>query len=667
MVSSRIKAYTEAEMNALMKKYPPSKEQIKKKPKPKPKHKQRGLTDAQMTALVEKNKADNANPSLADKALNSIAYGANKFDSYTGAPVREAIHSALNGENPIEGALKGFGNMGAISGKEIASKDLGITDTYSNNDTFSSKGVEYKSHGANVSPADITGLGIDVAADPFNMVGGTLKAAEKTIQAIEPLRIAVKSRIAKDAIRYMSGYGKNKDILNLISRKLPEEIGATLVEKNLVKHINDPEKLLKAMSGSRKLDVVRLSRDADHFKSTILDHGLIGDLSKETGDMLDQLPKSVSTIKIPDIISNMRKKLNGKMMSISPIANDPIKLEKYADTLKSILKPEVFGEDLSLSHLQKLKQSISMQLSDLDFVNAAKTSEKLSFQKEVITDLFHEIKDTIKSKLSDIPLKGSKLSAKDLYEANNASIENMIVLSSMARQGISKGMSAPTKFATLLNLGIESSLAAGVYSLSGSAGMAASATGLYHMARQGTDFGRGIVGASARGLDYIRKGSGSIPYMSTAASLGRNTMQAAGAIAGGAGRSPDSLNDIAGKIQRFKLPRSTEALVNNKEGVLAKISQSTDTPEIYDTLREGLNHPGQLKEILPMLSQQAPELFAHDKYRRFDEIVPHQLRPMAEQDLWNYYKSGKLKLSDATNIASDLNSTGRLVFPWEEK
>lgn len=107
--------------------------------------------------------------------LQTVGKVGRAVDSYTGAPVRAAIGAAQEGNNPIKAYGHQFGGSpeDAPSGKQIAQK-AGVPDSTLEAGTMSdplSMGVRSLNQlGYNPSLSDAAGAGIDMAADPVNLI-----------------------------------------------------------------------------------------------------------------------------------------------------------------------------------------------------------------------------------------------------------------------------------------------------------------------------------------------------------------------------------------------------------------------------------------------------------------------------------------------------------------
>lgn len=104
--------------------------------------------------------------------LKPIVAVGRKVDSISGAPTRAAIGAIQAGESPLKAFAKQFGEDPELAptGKEIASKAGVSTDEYRVPFIIPDKDGFRR---AKVSPAEAVGVGVDLLADPLNVVGPT--------------------------------------------------------------------------------------------------------------------------------------------------------------------------------------------------------------------------------------------------------------------------------------------------------------------------------------------------------------------------------------------------------------------------------------------------------------------------------------------------------------
>jgi hypothetical protein len=84
-------------------------------------------------------------------------------------------------------------------------------------------------------------------------------------------------------------------------------------------------------------------------------------------------------------------------------------------------------------------------------------------------------------------------------------------------------------------------------------------------------------------------------------------------------RAPQSIGFSPKDIINFKIPRNTQAIMENKDMVLAKLVQQGADPAMVDAITEGLNGTGkEVSKAIPFIINQMPLLFEDSKYNVFD-------------------------------------------------
>jgi hypothetical protein len=112
------------------------------------------------------------------------------------------------------------------------------------------------------------------------------------------------------------------------------------------------------------------------------------------------------------------------------------------------------------------------------------------------------------------------------------------------------------------------------------------------------------------------------------------------------GREPQSVDFTPKEIINYRVPLSTEGVLENKDKVLAKFTQKGLQDEMLETLTMALNgDPGDLSDILPLILLQMPEVFEKSKYKIFDGKF---LDP-----------NDKARAADSISKREDLNSIQR--------
>jgi hypothetical protein len=111
-------------------------------------------------------------------------------------------------------------------------------------------------------------------------------------------------------------------------------------------------------------------------------------------------------------------------------------------------------------------------------------------------------------------------------------------------------------------------------------------------------------------------------------------------------RSPQSIGFSPMEIVKFKIPRTSKEIMENKDKVLAKLIQNNANPVFVDAMIEGMNgSPKELSKIIPLLIGEMPTLFVNTDYNVFNNEF---LDP-----------EHKAKAADNISKREDLNSIQR--------
>ena len=154
----------------------------------------------------------------AGAAMEGVLWAGNKIDSVTGAPTRAAIDAGLEGKNPLAAFAGQFAEdpNEAPTGRSIARK-MGIPDEQQPSEQTSYYTGKVLNPGATFNPAKVAGFGIDVAADPLNVVGvapivkGTKQAIGMTAKGAKA-GISGAAGIAGKGARTVPGVGTVMDM-----------------------------------------------------------------------------------------------------------------------------------------------------------------------------------------------------------------------------------------------------------------------------------------------------------------------------------------------------------------------------------------------------------------------------------------------------------------------
>lgn len=117
-------------------------------------------------------------------------------------------------------------------------------------------------------------------------------------------------------------------------------------------------------------------------------------------------------------------------------------------------------------------------------------------------------------------------------------------------------------------------------------------------------------------------------------------------------RAPQSLVE---QIVRKPFPRTSQEIVQHRDFVLSKLAQQA--PEFFDPVRDIIDYePEKIPEIMPLISQAAPHLFAHDKFNRWDgKIIDPKLKEAARKEIMI---NDKISNTQKALLMDRLNKTG---------
>lgn len=124
-------------------------------------------------------------------------------------------------------------------------------------------------------------------------------------------------------------------------------------------------------------------------------------------------------------------------------------------------------------------------------------------------------------------------------------------------------------------------------------------------------------------------------------------------------RAPQSIGFSPKDIINFKIPRSTQAIMENKDMVLAKLVQQGADPAIVDAITEGLNGTGkEVSKAIPFIINQMPLLFEDSKYNVFDgKFLDPNDRAKAADDI---SKRDDLNSIQRAKMINKINRTGEM-------
>jgi len=430
------------------------------------------LTPAQMAEVQRRDKQNILQKGL-ERGLEEIANIGEFVDRFTGAPMRAAFSEAQEGRlSDAPGAfIEQFGDIAGVAptGQEIVRKGFG-TDP----DSIGEKAL---------------GLGFEMALDPFSFANVTIKStsalgkallgsskvAKSIDRAIDIPRLAVETKAGEDAFRALSSNSSQAAVNKVLqsSTKTPHIVGRSILDNGLGKHLNDPDKMIEAISGKPVFDFDFTLR-TDPVRTSVSSikrdgSGVISKLSDETTKLIDKAVESgsVADVNVMDFkrsfIDSMEAQMNlpgnvldeNKLKAYSDlfdntiIKENPTRFQKVPDefadkfTTQDLLEfdaysfaanPERLGRPTrSLSELQALKRGIGKKISEKQFNSIAMQNPADATQRDMLRDIYTHINKEIQGQMDGVVARvGDKsINLGSVVAENNADISNLIEASDM--------------------------------------------------------------------------------------------------------------------------------------------------------------------------------------------------------------------------------------------
>lgn len=225
--------------------------------------------------------------SLKNGAIEKVAEAGRFIDRYSGAPARAAIGAAQDGENPLSAAARQFGADPELAptGQELARR-AGVPDTslsdvipsrFTDSDVEAKEWLKFKRGGAaDVSASGAAGLGIDIAADPTNLIPG-VAISKGTELAGQGLRAAGRaaSKVSAPTLKQAGD----------VAKAVTVHAGSTL-------------------TGLPKKNIAKYIERTPEVEKIIAKHG--GDMTLAADELRDNLQKAIQT-KIASLNDDVKK------------------------------------------------------------------------------------------------------------------------------------------------------------------------------------------------------------------------------------------------------------------------------------------------------------------------------------------------------------------------
>lgn len=620
------------------------------------------LSDDEMVELETLAEKYPEDKSLLDYAKQALTKGAEAL-AWPSEQARKAIHGPT-----AEGEAKPGSQIAEEMGvpAQTPSEFMGVPEAQ----TMTHKGVEYPT-AAEPKMTESVGTLIEAVEDPLHVVGPAFKLAK-------PIASALKRTSARATSKMLSRLEGAGQVLEEADDF--EKVALQLNYEDLNKLSGSVDKVKRTLGGDTKIELVEAGGKVGVKKSRV-GSGLIGDISNDISNMVDKVqemnPRGTSEVrekvsigvlnKIEDTMGKtsgekLSNEIREKMVKDIEAIFERVELDEVGSEYSKFSSMDE-GQNYTLREMLDLRRNLNKKVNSGDFITGP---ENLAMDTKIMRAGIDVLDDAIKLRLKGVPYQvgGVTDDAGKIYSVNNARLHNLIQVKEIIKKTPLKELQKVSRGEKVLEMLVW--------------GAAGSAAGPWLGIGQGIGFGAGALWAGAR---ETGKGVGKmyLPFRSRAALSAAKGLEAAPTAAKGLfpaavgaremiqeddmGRSPQSLespewvqqvDDVAEQLMLTPIPRSSDAILQNKDFFLAKVAQQM--PAAYDAIKYVVDkQPEKIKEIMPTLVHGMPQFFESDKYQRVDGIVPVPLRQMAEKDLW---QRDDLSLEEKTETNHKLNQTG---------
>lgn len=323
-----------------------------------------------------------------DAALEGVATAGRFVDKFTGAPTRAAISAAQEGENPVSAFGKQFGEdpSSAPTGKDIARR-AGVPDTslsdvlpgaFTDDPVEAEKWYKFKKGGsADISASGAAGLGLDIVADPINLVPGA--ALAKGAKGA--------GRIAK------TGAAKTADVLAKTGEKVANVASKTTT------------KVGSALTGIPEKNIATYIKKTGEVDKVIAKHG--GDMTLAADELRENLQTAIRS-KISSLNNDVKEAI-AKSPAGSFASNEAV--IKALDHVKAGINPKLYPERI---------QEIEELTNKIKGLTEAPYKEMLSpnAQREISAAMSAEAANEAKRFLQEAA-KGSYVKGGQLFSSSD--------------------------------------------------------------------------------------------------------------------------------------------------------------------------------------------------------------------------------------------------------
>jgi hypothetical protein len=580
--------------------------------------------------VASEGEAEDMDPGIFQKALNMV--------DIPGSIVRTGLEAAISPERDV------LSSVGEQIGKTIESPFTAAASAPTGWDIADTASAEMFGNEPRPEPEGIIetgvravadfvpGFAIEMATDPLGMVLGGAKKVKNIIR--RPLLNSADKQAMQALAKYTSKsdvIGKGKDV---------DIIGRRLVEENLQGLLKTPQKLFEKMTGKRHVEKKLVPGLEEYsFKRGPKEGGLIKETSEAVSDVIKSIEDDygIKNIIPADIISNQIEKAAAVIKD--PTSGESPDIGKIQEILNKVLKPysmkpsvggygimtEKVPNKLTLSQVQQLRKNIGKQLADRTFYAAP--DQNMALEKDVLTEAWRELGDVIRNNLKGKPIKrGNKIGdAADYYDLQNEKLKAYLDLESMLEYVPTEQLKDQDMLSLLASIGVKGATwgtAGGLASLVGAPSHMTSGALIGATLGAGRAAEQGVKAKAPEYLADIMKQAAKVaPIGAAVGQRGAIQFMRDGQFVpeSNMGRSPQSINFTPKELINYRLPRTTQGILENKDKVLAKLVQNGLDDNTIDTIAQALNgDPEDVANLMPQLSQQFGYIFEKSKYKVFD-------------------------------------------------
>lgn len=624
---------------------------------------------AKSLGKVEAGESEEVEPGFFEQAMNVL--------DIEGSNIRTGLEAAISPERDV------LSSMGKQIGRTIESPTMAAAEAPTGWDIVDTARKELFGDKPRPEPEGmvetgiravsdfVPGFAVEMATSPSSLIAATSKRVKNLIR--KPLLNSADKQSMKALAQYTTKtdvLGKGKDV---------DVIGKRLVQEDLQGLLKTPQKLYEKMAGKRHVIKTQVPGLEEYsIKRGPKEGGLI----KETSDIVSDVLKSIEDdygIKniIPaDIISDQIAK--SAALIKDPTSGESPDIGKIQEVLNKVLKPysvkpsvggygimtEKVPNKLTLSQVQELRKNIGKQLSDRTFYAGA--DQQMKLEKEVLTEAWRGLGDVIKNNLKGKPItRGNKtVDAADYYNLQNEKLKAYLDLESMLEYVPTEQLKDQDMLSLLASIGVKGTtwgVAGGVGALVGAPSHITSGALVGATLGAGQAASQGVKNKAPEYLADIMKQAAKVaPVGAAMGQRGAIQFMRDGKFATESemGRSPQSITPSPRELINYRIPRTTQGILDNKDKVIAKLIQNGIDDNTIDTITQALNgDPEDVANLMPQLSKQFGALFEKSKYKAFDgQILDPNDKARAADDT---SKRDDLNSLQKAKIINELNKTGK--------